>query len=61
MRRYKELEQPFAKDAASGTLENPLTKIVVANIRLAQGDPGAAQSLLEQLPLERSVMLSVTA
>jgi predicted Zn-dependent protease len=51
-RRYHELEQFMAKEAASGTLENPLTKDVVANIRLAQGDPGAAQSLLEQVPLE---------
>jgi len=53
-RRYQELEQLRAKQAASGTLENPLSKMAVADIRLAQGDPGAAQSLLKQVPLDFS-------
>jgi len=53
-RRYQELEQLRAKQAASGTLENPLSKMAVVDIRLAQGDPVAAQSLLEQVPLDFS-------
>jgi TolB-like protein/Tfp pilus assembly protein PilF len=54
MRRYSELEQLTTKDAASGTLEPPWAKMVLAEIKLAQGDPVAAQSLLEQIPIEFS-------
>jgi hypothetical protein len=48
MRRYKELEQLFAKDAASGTLQDrdPLNRQGLAVLKLAQGDPVAAQALL---------------
>ena len=54
MRRYSELEQLSRKDAASGTHDDPGTKTSLAEIKLAQGDPVAAQSLLEQVPLEYS-------
>jgi tetratricopeptide (TPR) repeat protein len=59
MRRYKELEQLFAKDAASGTLLNPWTQLWLAELKLAEGDPVAAQSLLEQVPLEFSPIESI--
>jgi tetratricopeptide (TPR) repeat protein len=52
MRRYSELEQFNASEG--GPLENPWTKMVLAEIKLAQGDPVAAQSLLEQVPLDFS-------
>jgi TolB-like protein len=52
MRRYSELEQQLTrKYAASG---DPGVKRVLANIKLAEGDPIAAQSLLEQVPREYS-------
>jgi eukaryotic-like serine/threonine-protein kinase len=51
MRRYSELEQ---FNASGGPLEDPWTKMVLAEIKLAQGDPVAAQSLLEQVPLDFS-------
>jgi tetratricopeptide (TPR) repeat protein len=54
MRRYSELEQLMTKKAASGALEDPLIRHVLADIKLAQGDPVAAQSLLEQVPLDYS-------
>src|SRR6266496_3655525 len=54
MRRYSELEQLRTKQAASGILESPLIQSFLANIKLAQGDPVAAQSLLEQLPPDYS-------
>jgi TolB-like protein/cytochrome c-type biogenesis protein CcmH/NrfG/predicted Ser/Thr protein kinase len=54
MRRYKELEQLFAKDAASGLLRDPGTQLWLAEVKLAEGDPVAAQSLLAQVPLEFS-------
>src|SRR6266496_2323475 len=54
MRRYFELEQLRTKQAASGILESPLIQSFLANIKLAQGDPVAAQSLLEQLPPDYS-------
>jgi serine/threonine protein kinase/tetratricopeptide (TPR) repeat protein len=54
MRRYKELEQLFAKHAASGLLQDPWTQLWLAELKLAEGDPVAAQSLLEQVPLEFS-------
>jgi serine/threonine protein kinase len=54
MRRYKELEQLFAKDATSGTLQDPWTQLWLAELKLAEGDPGAAQALLAQVPLDFS-------
>jgi TolB-like protein/Tfp pilus assembly protein PilF len=54
MRRYHELEQHFAKDVASGTLKDPWTQLWLAELKLAEGDPVAAQALLAQVPLEFS-------
>jgi eukaryotic-like serine/threonine-protein kinase len=54
MRRYKELEQFIAKDAASGLLRDPWTQWGLAVVKLEQGDPVAAQALLAQVPLEFS-------
>ena len=54
MRRYYELEQLITKDAASGTAQDPWTQLMLAEIKLAQGDPVAAQSLLAQVPLDFS-------
>ncbi len=55
MRRYSELEQFIRKQAASGgprtaPLEDPFNWLPMT--KLAQGDPVAAQSLLEQVPPE---------
>jgi tetratricopeptide (TPR) repeat protein len=50
MRRYYDWEQLIKKCAASGTLEGPWIQTMLAEIKLAQGDPVAAQSLLEQVP-----------
>ena len=57
MRRYSELEQFIKKQAASGgprvgAIEDPFNWLAL--IKLAQGDPVAAKSLLEQLPAEYS-------
>ena len=54
MRRYKEWEQLLMKDAGSGLLRDPWTQLLLTEIKLAQGDPVAAQSLLEQVPLDFS-------
>jgi TolB-like protein len=54
MRRYQEVEQLITKDAASGTLQQPWTKLWLADLKLAEGDPVAAQSLLAQVPLDFS-------
>ena len=54
MRRYNELEQLFAKDVASGTVKDPWTQFWLAELKLAEGDPVAAQALLAQVPLEFS-------
>jgi TolB-like protein/predicted Ser/Thr protein kinase len=54
MRRYKELEQLFAQGVASGTAKDPWTQLWLAELRLAEGDPVAAQALLAQVPLEFS-------
>jgi tetratricopeptide (TPR) repeat protein len=54
MRRYSEMEELIDKETAGGTLEGPWAKTVHAEIKLAQGDPVAAQSLLKQVPLEFS-------
>ena len=53
MRRYSELEQFIRKKAPlRGALEDPFDWL--ARMKLAQGDPVAAQSLLEQVPPEYS-------
>jgi TolB-like protein len=54
MRRYKELEQLFAKDVASDTEQNAWTRFRLAELKLAEGDPVVAQALLEQVPLDFS-------
>jgi serine/threonine protein kinase/Tfp pilus assembly protein PilF len=54
MRRYHESEEVIKKCTASGTFEGPRIQTMLAEIRLAQGDPVAAQSLLEQVPLDFS-------
>ncbi len=59
MRRYKELEQLFAKDATSGTLQDPWTQLWLAELKLAEGDPVAAQALLAQVPLEFSTIETI--
>ena len=50
MRRYNEFEQLVTKDAASGLLRDPWTQLWLAEVN----DPVAAQSLLEQVPLDFS-------
>jgi eukaryotic-like serine/threonine-protein kinase len=52
MRRYSELEQFLTRTSAKGPFDKPL--VWLARIKLAQGDPVAAQSLLEQIPLDFS-------
>jgi tetratricopeptide (TPR) repeat protein len=54
MRRYSDFEQFIKQRAASGILEGPWIQLGLAEIKLAQGDPLAAQSLLEQVPLDFS-------
>jgi TolB-like protein len=54
MRRYSDWEQLVKNYAANGTLKGPWIQVVLAKIKLAQGDPAAAQSLLEQVPLDFS-------
>jgi serine/threonine protein kinase len=54
MRRYNEFEQLITRTGANGTLESPSTQSCLAKMKLAQGDPVAAQSLLEQVPLDYS-------
>ena len=53
MRRYSEFEQLIKKEAASGGLL-PGSFNWLAVTKLAQGDPVAAQSFMEQVPLEFS-------
>jgi tetratricopeptide (TPR) repeat protein len=54
MRRYHQLEQFLAKDAAIWPAPDPWTPLMLAEMKLAQADPIAAQSLLEQVPLDFS-------
>ena len=54
MRRYSDYEQLRVKQAASDTADNLWSKIALARVRLAQGDPVAAQSALDQVPLDYS-------
>ena len=59
MRRYSELEQLLTKEGASHGQEDPWINMVLAEIKLAQGDPVAAQSLLEQVPLDFSPTVEI--
>ncbi len=52
MRRYSECERLAMKQAASSKPEDLWIKRRLAEIKLAQGDPAAAQALLEQIPLD---------
>jgi TolB-like protein/predicted Zn-dependent protease len=52
MRRYSDCERLAMKQAASSKPEDPWVKSRRAEIKLAQGDPVAAQALLEQIPLD---------
>ncbi len=54
MRRYSECEQIVTRSDANGTQDDPFDKNFLAAIKLAQGDPVGAQSLLEQVPLDFS-------
>jgi TolB-like protein len=54
MRRYSEYEQLHRKQAARGSLDDLFVQITLAQLKLAQGDPVAAQSLLEQVPMDYS-------
>jgi TolB-like protein/thioredoxin-like negative regulator of GroEL len=54
MRRYSEWEQLCSRRVANGTLDNLGAQFTLARLRLAQGDPVAAQSLLDQLPMDFS-------
>jgi eukaryotic-like serine/threonine-protein kinase len=54
MRRYSEAEQLITKQAANSTAEDPLIKSWLVWINLEQGDPVAAQTLLDQVPLDYS-------
>jgi serine/threonine-protein kinase len=54
MRRYHEWEQALARDVESGAIKEPRTQLHIADFKLAQGDPVAAQAFLAQVPLEFS-------
>jgi serine/threonine protein kinase len=54
LRRYHDLDRLIRKWPASGTFEEPDIQQWLARLKLAQGDPVAAQSLLEQVPLDFS-------
>jgi len=56
MRRYNEFEQLVTKDVASGLLRDPWTQLWLAEVKYSEGDPVAAQSLLEQVPLDFSAI-----
>ena len=52
MRRYSEAEQLLTKETAISKTEDSWIKALLAELKVAQGDPVAAQSLLEQIPLD---------
>jgi len=54
MRRYSDQEAFLAKRAASGAIDNLWLQVARAQIKLAQGDPAAAQSFLDQVPMDFS-------
>ena len=53
-RRYSDFEQLRVKQVANDTSDNLSSLIALARVRLAQGDPVAAQSALDQVPLDFS-------
>jgi predicted Zn-dependent protease len=53
MRRYSELEQLLKRPQASRILD-PSGQLGEARLKLFQGDPVAAQTLLQQVPLDYS-------
>jgi serine/threonine protein kinase len=53
-RRYSELEQFLTRSDANDKVDEPVTPYFRVVMKLAQGDPAAAQSLLAQLPMEYS-------
>jgi TolB-like protein/predicted Ser/Thr protein kinase len=54
MRRYHDWEQVLANDVESGAIKDPWTQLWLAELKLAEGDPVAAQALLAQVPLDFS-------
>ena len=54
MRRYSELEQFLTRSDANDKVDEPVSPDLRVAMKLAQGDPVAAQSLLDQVPLEYS-------
>jgi TolB-like protein/Flp pilus assembly protein TadD len=52
MRRYSDAEQLIKKRFASDASMGPWVQVRLAQVKLAQGDPVAAQALLEQVPLD---------
>ncbi len=54
MRRCHEWEQLLGKDAANRPGFDPWSHLALAEIKLDMGDPVAAQSLLEEVPLDFS-------
>jgi TolB-like protein/Flp pilus assembly protein TadD len=54
IRRYSDFEQLRRNQVASGTLDTPYLQISLARVKLAQGDPVAAQALTEQVPVDYS-------
>jgi TolB-like protein/Tfp pilus assembly protein PilF len=54
MRRYHEMERLRAQQTASGAQPDQWTQTLLAQAKLAQGDPVAAQNILTQVPLDFS-------
>ena len=54
MRQYYQWDQLIKKCGANGTFAGPWIEYMLAELKLAQGDPVAAQSLLDQVPLDFS-------
>jgi tetratricopeptide (TPR) repeat protein len=54
LRRYKEWEQLLAKDAGNHPGPDHWSEMGLAEIKLDEGDPVAAQALLAQVPLDFS-------
>ena len=61
MRRYSEFEQLIRKEAVSGDCptRGPFIQTWLAQMKLAQGDPVAAESLLKQVPLDSESMIGL--
>ena len=54
MRRYHEMQRLLAQQTASGAQPDQWTQTLLAQAKLAQGDPVAAQNILTQVPLDFS-------